>query len=135
MNLRGNKRRLTSHVETSSLNDIMFFLLLFFLITSTVVNPNVIKLLLPSGSTGKAVNKQTITVSVDKDNNYFIDKKPVAKESLELELGRATAALTEPTVVLRIDASLNVQSLVDILEVGNRLKVKMIMATQTPKKG
>jgi len=135
MNLRGNKRRLTSHVETSSLNDIMFFLLLFFLITSTVVNPNVIKLLLPSGSTGKAVNKQTITVSVDKDNNYFIDKKPVAKESLEVELGRATAALTEPTVVLRIDATLNVQSLVDILEVGNRLKVKMIMATQTPKKG
>jgi biopolymer transport protein ExbD len=135
MNLRGNKRRLTSHVETSSLNDIMFFLLLFFLITSTVVNPNVIKLLLPSGSTGKAVNKQTITVSVDKDNNFFIDKKPVTKETLELELGRATAALVEPTVVLRIDASLNVQSLVDILEVGNKLKVKMIMATQTPKKG
>ncbi|SHJ21926.1 biopolymer transport protein ExbD [Hymenobacter daecheongensis DSM 21074] len=124
------RRKLSSHVETSSMNDIMFFLMLFFLIVSTMVNPNVIKLMLPNARSGKAVMKQTINVSVDAAGAYFLDRQPVTAATLETALAQRIAGLESPTVVLRVDSSLNVQKLVDILEIGNRLKVKMVMATQ-----
>ncbi|GAA4007896.1 biopolymer transporter ExbD [Hymenobacter fastidiosus] len=124
------RRKLSSHVETSSMNDIMFFLMLFFLIVSTMVNPNVIKLMLPNARSGKAVMKQTINVSVDAAGAYFLDREPVTSATLEPALAQRIAGLESPTVVLRVDSSLNVQKLVDILEIGNRLKVKMVMATQ-----
>ncbi len=131
MNL-SRRHRLSSHVETSSMNDIMFFLMLFFLIVSTMVNPNVIKLLLPNAKSSKQVMKQPITVSVDATGAYFVNKKPVNSTSLETELRTLIQGqqLDLPTVVLRVDASQNVQKLVDILEIGNRLKIKMVMATQ-----
>lgn len=115
------------------MNDIMFFLMLFFLIVSTMVNPNVIKLMLPNARSGKAVMKQTINISVDAQGQYFLDRQPVTSATLEEALAQRIAGLDksiEPTVVLRVDSSLNVQKLVDILEIGNRLKVKMVMATQ-----
>jgi biopolymer transport protein ExbD len=133
MNL-SRRHRLTSHVETGAMNDIMFFLMLFFLIASTLVNPNVIKLLLPNAKSSKQVMKQPITVSVDAAGTYFVNKKPVNPASVEPELvaliGPLTPTSEQPTVVLRVDNSLNVQKLVDILEIGNRLKLKMVMATQ-----
>lgn len=134
MNL-SRRHRATSHVETGSMNDIMFFLMLFFLIVSTMVNPNVIKLLLPSAKSSKQVMKQPITVSVNAAGEYFVNKKPVNQASLETELKTliGTNNLDAPTVVLRVDASLNVQKLVDILELGNRLKIRMVMATQAQK--
>ena len=132
MNL-SRRHRLTSHVETGAMNDIMFFLMLFFLIASTLVNPNVIKLLLPNAKSSKQVMKQPITVSVNASGQYFVNKKLVSPAALESELvalvGPSNPA-EQPTVVLRVDASLNVQKLVDILEIGNRRKLKMVMATQ-----
>ena len=131
MNL-SRRHRATSHVETGSMNDIMFFLMLFFLIVSTMVNPNVIKLLLPSAKSSKQVMKQPVTVSINAAGEYFVNKKPVTAATLEPELKSliAGAGLDQPTVVLRVDASLNVQKLVDVLEMGNRLKIRMVMATQ-----
>ena len=133
MNL-SRRHRLTSHVETGAMNDIMFFLMLFFLIASTLVNPNVIKLLLPNAKSSKQVMKQPITVSVDAAGTYFVNKKSVSPAAVEPELvaliGPTTPTTEQPTVVLRVDNSLNVQKLVDILEIGNRLKLKMVMATQ-----
>jgi len=130
MNLRGGRRKLTSHVETSSMNDIMFFLMLFFLIVSTMVNPNIIKLMLPSAKSSTEMQRQPITVSVNAAGEYFIDKTPVSAENFESALQQSLNGLDKPTVVLRVDATLNVQKLVDILEIGNRLKVRMVMATQ-----
>jgi len=126
------RRHASSHVETSSMNDIMFFLMLFFLIVSTMVNPNVIKLLLPNAKSTKQVMKQPITVSINAAGEYFVNKKPVTAISLEPELRALIQQekLDLPTVVLRVDNSLNVQKLVDVLEIGNRLKIRMVMATQ-----
>ncbi|WBA43036.1 ExbD/TolR family protein [Hymenobacter canadensis] len=129
MNL-SRRRKLSSHVETSSMNDIMFFLMLFFLIVSTMVNPNIIKLMLPNAKSSKQMMKQPITISVDAAGGYFIDRQPTSAAQLESELQRRVQGLDSPTAVLRVDASLNVQKLVDILEIGNRLKIKMVMATQ-----
>ena len=118
------------------MNDIMFFLMLFFLIVSTMVNPNVIKLLLPNAKSSKQVMKQPITVSINAAGEYFVNKKPVTAVTLEPELRALLPAAgatpdSQPTVVLRVDAGLNVQKLVDVLEIGNRLKMKMVMATQS----
>ena len=127
------RRKISSHVETGSMNDIMFFLMLFFLIVSTMVNPNVIKLMLPNAKSDVQMVKQPVTVSINAAGEYFVDKQPVSPENLESEIARAVNGIDQPTVVLRVDASLNVQKLVDILEIGNKLKVKMVMATQAEK--
>jgi biopolymer transport protein ExbD len=128
------RRRTREHAEvsTESLNDIMFFLLLFFLIVSTLANPNVVKLTLPSSKQSTQMNKQPLTVSVTKDRQYSIDKEPVPFDRLEAELPSRLVGLDQATVVLRFDQALSVQDLVDVLTIGNRLKVKMVLATQSP---
>jgi biopolymer transport protein ExbD len=128
MNIK-RKRHFKAEVATSSLNDIMFFLLLFFLIVSSLANPNVIKLLLPNSKSAQNLNKQQITISITKDKQYFIDNREISFDDIEPLLKTRIGTLEEPTVILRLESSLTVQDLVDVLEIGNRLKVKMLMAT------
>jgi len=127
------RHRVHPEVSTHSLNDIMFFLMLFFLITSTLVNPNVIKLLLPKANAHSTLNKQPVTISVTKDLEYYLNNKPVVFDDLEPVLKAAVEGTTEPTAVLRMDKGVSVQDLVNVLEIGNRLKVKMILATSQDK--
>lgn len=127
------KRHFKPEVSTSSLNDIMFFLLLFFLIVSSLANPNVIKLLLPNSKSAQNLNKQQITISITKEKRYYIDSKQINFNEIESLLKSRISSLQEPTVILRLENSLTVQDLVDVLEIGTRLKVKMVMATnKTP---
>jgi len=128
MKIRRNKH-FKPEVSTSSLNDIMFFLLLFFLIVSTLANPNVIKLLLPSSNASQNINKQQITISVTEGKQYFIDNNQVSISQIEPILKSKMAGIEEPTVVLRFANTLSVQDLVDVLEIGTRLQVKMVLAT------
>ncbi len=128
MNIR-RKRHFKAEVSTSSLNDIMFFLLLFFLIVSSLANPNVIKLLLPNSKSAQDLNKQQISISITKDKKYFIDNRQIGFNDIEPLLKSRIGSLQEPTVILRLENTLTVQDLVDVLEIGNRLKVKMLMAT------
>lgn len=128
MNIKRNKH-FKPEVSTSSLNDIMFFLLLFFLIVSTLSNPNVIKLLLPSSKAAQTLSKQQITLSVTKDKKYFIDNQPVSFDQIEPVLKSRIVSIQEPTIILRFEYTLSVQDVVDVLEIGTRLKVKMVMAT------
>jgi biopolymer transport protein ExbD len=132
MIIRRNKR-FKPEVSTSSLNDIMFFLLLFFLIVSSLANPNVIKLILPNSKSAQNLSKQQISISVTKDKKYYIDSHQVNFEDIEPLLKARISALQEPTVILRLEYTLTVQDLADLLEIGSRLKVKMVMATnKTP---
>ena len=137
MNLR-RSTKYTAEVYTGSLNDIMFFLLLFFLIVSTLVNPSVIKLLLPTSSTSQALNKQQISLSVTAERKYYIDNTEIPFEKLEADLDARCKTLTNmntsPTVVLRCDNSLTIQDLVDVLQIGNKLKIKMVLATKSLQK-
>lgn len=128
MKLR-RKTKFAAEVATSSLNDIMFFLLLFFLIISTVANPNVIKLMLPKAASTQQLSKKQVTLSVDENKQYYIDKKPVDPASLETELKMIMAGIAEPTVVVRFAKTLTVQDLVDVLQTGAKLNIKMVMAT------
>ena len=127
------KKHFKPEVSTSSLNDIMFFLLLFFLIVSSLANPNVIKLLLPNSKSAQNLSKQQISISVTKDKKYFIDSHQINFDDIEPLLKDRISTLQEPTIILRMEYTLTVQDLADLLEIGTRLKVKMVMATnKTP---
>ena len=129
MNLRKRNRALPE-VSTSSLNDIMFFLLLFFLIISTLVNPSVIKLTLPNSKKSQEVHKQPITIDVTGDLKYYVNNTPVSFSDLEAAIQIEVNRTQEATVVLRLDKSLSVQDLVDVVQIGDKLQVKMILATK-----
>lgn len=125
------QRRFEAEVQTASLNDIMFFLLLFFLIVATLGSPNVIKLLLPKSDTSSHdVSKQPVTLSITEDKAYYIDRTPVPLPELEARLQQATANMEEPTVILRAEQSLTIQDLVEVMSMGARLKIRMVLATE-----
>jgi biopolymer transport protein ExbD len=129
MNIRRN-RQFKPEVSTSSLNDIMFFLLLFFLIVSTLANPNVIKVLLPNSKSAQDINKQQVNLTVTADKRYYINQKEVQFSQLEQELINQTKYIESPTIILRFAKSLNIQDLVDVLEIGVRRNFKLVMATE-----
>jgi biopolymer transport protein ExbD len=133
MNLRNRKRR-GVEVYTSSLSDIMFFLLLFFLITSTLATPNVLKLLLPNSKTSSQSIKHPLVISVTKDLQYAVNNTPVLIDQLEPTVKSLIANQTDPTALLKIDKTVQLQNLVELLDIGNRNKIKMVLSTSTSKK-
>ena len=126
------KRRRQFHDEDAmaSMNDIIFFLMLFFLIISTMANPNVIKLMLPKANSTEQLAKQPITLSVTADKRYYINTTELPLEGLENALQAALANNPDPTVVLRVADNLTVQDLVDIMSLGAKLKLKMVLSTE-----
>lgn len=138
MKIERRKTR-TAEVYTASLNDIMFFLLLFFLIISTMVTPAAIRVLLPNAATSeKVVTKKNINVIITKDLRYYIDDKELQKSELESTLGSVLAKEktdnpnVEMNVLLQADKSLSLQDVVDVIDIGNKLQVKMVLFTQKP---
>lgn len=122
-------RRFHAEVHASSMSDIMFFLLLFFLIISTLANPNVIRMTLPKSKTNEKTNKQFVSISVNENKEFFIDKQPVAFDQLEKELLAKIGTDKEQTVVVRIPFDLQVQDLVDVLQIGVKNNLKFVIAT------
>lgn len=128
MPIKRNKR-FHAEVATSSLSDIMFFLLLFFLIISTLANPNVIKMTLPKSANNDKTVKQLISLSVTEDKKYYLDKEQVSLETLEASLLSKIDKSKDQTVVVRIPFNLQVQDLVDVLQIGVKNKLKFVIQT------
>ena len=128
-----NKRSV--QFSMASMSDLVFLLLIFFMLTSTLVAPNAIKLLLPQSSS-KTLAKQTITVYVNDRSEYFIGEMPVKEEQLEPLLSSELAGQYEGSVVLRADQSVAVQYVVNVIDAVNRIndkydtKHKVIMTTR-----
>ncbi len=114
------------------MNDIMFFLMLFFLIVSTMVSPSVVKLTLPSAKNAQTLTKKVIKLEISAEQRYVLQGQDIAFEELEPAMKSAVEGISEPTIVLSLDKTLSIQQLVDVLEIGNRLKIKMILATKAP---
>lgn len=129
MNLRRRKRP-SAEVHTSAMNDIMFFLFLFFLIASTITNPNVVKLLLPRSDSGQSISKKTITVSITKNLEYFVEKKPILVGELENIIESYQINTQELTIVLYVDRTVAIEDVVKVMDVANRLKIKLVLATE-----
>mgnify|MGYP006156555443 FL=1 len=130
MQLR-RKSRMTSEVSTHSLSDIMFFLMLFFLIMSTMVAPSVVKINLPKTNAGKALSKQNIVLAIDSNLTYYLNNEQITFDQLEPKLATYVSADTaaQPNIVLQASRSIQVQDLVDVMTVANKLKLKMALAT------
>jgi biopolymer transport protein ExbD len=128
MAIKRNKR-FHPEIPTSSLSDIMFFLFLFFLIISTLANPNVIKLTLPKAKSNETTNKDHVTISVTEDKLYYLDKQQIAFDQLEQALFAKTTMLNDKVVVVRVPADNKVQDLVDLMQMGVRLKLNFVIAT------
>jgi len=130
------KRHREAEVSTDSLNDIMFFLLLFFLILSTMVSPNAIKVNLPKSTNEKNVEnrKKPIHVQVTKDKKYYIESKEIPKEQIEQEIAGRASLLTEPIVVMQLDKDLSIQDEIDIMTICYKLNCKTVLATSPPNK-
>lgn len=135
MNLRNRRNRPAAEVHTAALNDIMFFLMLFFLLASAVANPQVVKLLLPKSSAGEqSVARKTVTVSITSDLVYHVDKQVVPFDNLESVLQSELVTGEEVTIMLYADNSVAIQNVLAVMDIANRLKIKMAIATE-PYKG
>lgn len=113
-----NKRKID--FNSSSMSDLVFLLLIFFMLTSTLVAPNAIKMLLPS-SNSKTMSKQTITVYVNDKNKYFVGEKPINEVNLQNEIQAALGSEVDATVVIRSDKSVAVQYVVNIIDAVNEI--------------
>ena len=124
--------------NSSSMSDLVFLLLIFFMLTSTLVAPNAIKLLLPSSSS-KTMAKQTVTVYINDLYQYYVEETPVTDEELAGSLSARIAGETDATIVLRSDKSVPVQYVVNVIDAVNEINNanqqnhKVILAT-APKK-
>jgi biopolymer transport protein ExbD len=132
MNFR-KRQRPHVEVQTSALNDIMFFLLLFFLLASAVVNPNVVKLFLPRSSSGQSIPQKTINVSITKDLQYFVEKEQVPFDLLEQKILPYQQSNPDLTVILFADRTIAIENIVNLTDIANKLKIKLVLATETKK--
>lgn len=129
------KKHRDAEVSTDSLNDIMFFLLLFFIILSTMVTPNAIKVALPNSQAKPTIdNVKPIHVAVTKDHKYYVNGKEVQKENLEQEIQKISSTQIEPTVLMHLDKELTIQDEIDVMTICYNLKCKTVLATAATKK-
>ena len=128
MNLRG-RNKITPEFNMSSMTDIVFLLLIFFMLASTLVTTNAIDILLPKAS-GKTENKKSVAVSIKKDLTYFIDQKQVTTNQLEANLIKILQQEKIPTIVLRAEKSVPVENVVKVMDIANRNKFKVILAVK-----
>ena len=128
MNLRG-RNKVTPEFNMSSMTDIVFLLLIFFMLASTLVTTNAIDILLPKAS-GKTENKRSVSVSIKKDLTYYIDQKRVGESVLENQVVQILSSQDRPTIVLRAERSVPVQNVVKVMDIANRNKFKVILAVK-----
>ncbi len=132
------RNKIDSHFNMASMSDLVFLLLIFFMLTSTLVSPNAIKLLLPS-SNSKTMAKQSLSVYINKSRNFFLEDKPIKPSQLEQQIYSKIRANTQATIVLRADKSVPVQDIVTVIDAINQInteyktKHKIILAT-SPKR-
>lgn len=127
MNIRNRLRR-HPEVHTGALNDILFILLLFFLIVSTLANPNVIKVSNPKAKSDTK-SKQTVVITVDKDQGLYLGQRKVAMDQLEGELKTFLAKETDkPSVVINGDSTSHLGTAIKVMQVIKKLGATPVMA-------
>ncbi|MDH7914607.1 biopolymer transporter ExbD [Winogradskyella sp. SYSU M77433] len=129
MNIRG-RNKVTPEFNMSSMTDIVFLLLIFFMIASTLVSAEAIDLLLPS-STSKTTQTKNVSVSVNKDLQYFVEMKQVSKSQLEAEILAKVGNSDTPTITIRSDENVDLKHVVYIMDIANRNRIKSTLAVKS----
>ena len=127
MGLR-SRNKVSATFNMSSMTDIVFLLLIFFMLTSTLVSPNALKLLLPS-SKAKTLEKQTISISITKDISFYINENEVSENTIEEELELLLKNEQEPAIILHADKTVAIEYVVKIMDIAYRNKYKVVLAT------
>ena len=128
MNIRG-RNKINPNFNMSSMTDIVFLLLIFFMLTSTLVTVNALDILLPKAQ-GKTENKKSTAVSITKKLDYYVDKKKVRESEIEKYLLDNLSINDNPTIVLRAEEGVPIEKAVKVLDIANRNKIKVILAVR-----
>jgi len=127
------KRRLPQDPQghSSALNDILFILLLFFLIISTLANPNVVKLSIPKAKSDTKA-KQTVVVSINDKQEFFVGTNMIAIDSLKPSISRVIAKSqdAEPTVVINADKQATADNIVAVMRAAHDLNLRTVLAVE-----
>lgn len=128
MNLRG-RNKVDPSFNMSSMTDIVFLLLIFFMLTSTLVTVSAIDVVLPKAG-GKTENKTSVAVTITKNASFYIDKSKVTSTSLERELLKKVGPDKKRTVVIRGDQNVPYKNIMKVIDIANKNKLKMILAVK-----
>lgn len=128
MNIRG-RNKVNPNFNMSSMTDIVFLLLIFFMLTSTLVTVSAIDVLLPKAR-GKTENKTSVAVTITDKSEFFVDKFEVSEKDLELELLNKVGSDKKKTVVIRGDQNVAYKNVMKVIDIANRNKLKMILAVK-----
>ena len=128
MDIRG-RNRISPEFNMSSMTDIVFLLLIFFMLTSTLVTVNALDILLPKAQ-GKTENNSSVAVSITKGLDFYIDRQKVSENELESHLMSLLSKEENPTIVLRAEEGVPIEKAVRIMDIANRNKYKVILAVR-----
>ncbi|SEE62679.1 ExbD/TolR family protein [Polaribacter dokdonensis] len=128
MNLRG-RNKIDPTFNMSSMTDIVFLLLIFFMLTSTLVTVSAIDVLLPKAG-GKTENSKSVAVSITNNSQYYIDKTKVSSSNLENEILKSVGSDKKKTIVIRGDKDVPYKNVMQVIDIANKNKLKMILAVK-----
>lgn len=128
MNIRG-RNKVSPEFNMSSMTDIVFLLLIFFMLTSTMVTTNALDLVLPKAK-GKTDSNKNISVSINKDLQFYIDKDLVQEADLESQLLALFANKEDKAIVLRAEEGVPIEKAVNVLDIANRNQIKVVLAVR-----
>ena len=117
------------NISMSSMTDIVFLLLIFFMLTSTLVHPNALKLLLPQSANQTSAKPQT-SVSITKDLRYYVETKRVSFDELEPTLYAKLGENSDMYIALHVDESVPMKEVVKVMNIAKKNKYKLILATR-----
>ncbi len=126
MKLKG-RNKVSPDFSMSSMTDIVFLLLVFFMLTSN--SPNALDLLLPKAK-GKSTNTQNVSVTINKNSEYFVNNEMINGEYIEIELKKALQGIEKPTIILRAEESVAIKEAVNVMDIANRNNYKVILAVR-----
>jgi biopolymer transport protein ExbD len=130
MNLKG-RNKITPEFNMSSMTDIVFLLLIFFMIASTLSKQlDTIEVKLPQAK-GKTENRSSITVSINKKNRFYIDEKSVSKSSLETQLLNVLGTSDSRVIILRAEKDVSVEEVVYVMSIANQNSIKVVLAVDS----
>ena len=112
----------------SGMTDIVFLLLIFFMVTSTLIHPNALKLLLPQ-STNQTSAKPVTTISITHTNEFYIENQKVNFNDLERLLQQKMASSEDPTISLHVDKRVAMEEVVKVMNIAKDNRYKLILAT------
>ncbi|NLN30056.1 MAG: biopolymer transporter ExbD [Bacteroidales bacterium] len=125
------RNKINISFSSTGMTDVVFNLLIFFMLTSTLVHPTALKLLLPKGSAQSAAKPQT-TVSITADQRYYVEQQPVSLAELEAALRQKLGNNPDTYISLHADKNVPFESVVEVLNIAQANNYKLIIAT-TPK--